>query len=68
MLHSLRLFISRTARPSKRPTRSRGAVTTEYTVLVALVALGASAALVGLGLAVITRFEADQSLLLMPFP
>ncbi|MBN9159691.1 MAG: hypothetical protein J0I07_01910 [Myxococcales bacterium] len=55
------------SRPS-RPRRVRGAVMTEYSVLVGSVALGASVALVGLGIAFVNSFEHVRGLILYPFP
>jgi Flp pilus assembly pilin Flp len=47
---------------------ARGAVTTEYTVLVGTVALGAAVALVGLGVAFVNSFEHVRGYVLYPFP
>lgn len=55
------------SRPS-RARRVRGAVVTEYSVLVGSVALGASVALVGLGFALVNSFEHVRGFILYPFP
>ncbi len=58
------------ARRSRAPRhrRIRGAVMTEYTVLVGVVALGASVALVGLGVAFANSFEHVREYVLSPYP
>ena len=48
--------------------RVRGAVMTEYSVLVGSIALGASVALVGLGVALVNSFEHVRGFILYPFP
>jgi Flp pilus assembly pilin Flp len=65
---SLPAYPTKSARLRKPPSRVRGAVMTEYTVLIGSVALAASFALVGLGWALVDLFEMQQSLLLMPVP
>lgn len=47
---------------------TRGAAMTEYTVLIGTVALGASVALVSLGVAFVNSFESVRGLILYPFP
>ncbi|MCA9589495.1 MAG: hypothetical protein KC657_29505 [Myxococcales bacterium] len=48
--------------------RARGAATVEYTVLVGAVALCASVALIGLGVAFLESFEQVRGLVLYPYP
>lgn len=47
---------------------ARGATSTEYIVIVALVALASSAAFISLGVAVATNFEMARSYVLYPVP
>jgi Flp pilus assembly pilin Flp len=47
---------------------SRGTVTVEYALLLALVAIGAAAALVSLGVPLIQLFVAQRAVLLLPIP
>jgi Flp pilus assembly pilin Flp len=49
-------------------TDARGAVMAEYVVLLVLVAGGASATIVVLGIAMAKYFAAQQAWLLIPFP
>lgn len=51
-----------------RMHRARGAVMVEYSVLIGTVALGASLALVGLGVAFVRSFEFVRGFILYPFP
>ncbi len=46
----------------------RGAVTVEYTVVLGLVAVGASVAVIGLGALLLQLFQFQQAVLLLPFP
>ncbi|MBX3209654.1 MAG: hypothetical protein KF764_31765 [Labilithrix sp.] len=57
-------------RPLRRGAqrRVRGAAMVEYSVLIGAVALGASVALVGLGVAFVNSFEHVRELVLYPFP
>lgn len=47
---------------------TRGAVMTEYTVLLGTVALVSAGALVALGAALVNRFEFERVFILFPFP
>jgi Flp pilus assembly pilin Flp len=47
---------------------SRGAVSTEYAVLVGAVGLAAVFALVGVGPALVAGFERSRNLIVAPFP
>ena len=47
---------------------TRGAVFVEYTVVLALVSLGASLALIALGSILLELYRAQQSILLAPMP
>ncbi|HVH42026.1 MAG TPA: hypothetical protein VM925_06770 [Labilithrix sp.] len=49
-------------------SRIRGAASVEYTVLIGTVALGAAAALVGLGVALLDSFELVRRFVLYPYP
>ncbi|MBX3193151.1 MAG: hypothetical protein KF819_39570 [Labilithrix sp.] len=49
-------------------SRARGAVMTEYTVLVGLVALACIGGFLFLGLAIVDSFESRRDLLLYPSP
>ncbi len=51
-----------------RRARARGAVMTEYTVLVGLVAIACIGAFVGLGVALVSNFEARRDLIFFPSP
>jgi Flp pilus assembly pilin Flp len=46
----------------------RGGVAVEYAVILALVAVGLSAAVLGLGTALVEMFVARETWLLLPFP
>jgi Flp pilus assembly pilin Flp len=46
----------------------RGAVAVEYVVLLGVCAIGAAAAIVGLGPALVANYETSQGILLSPFP
>lgn len=46
----------------------RGVVTVEYVVVLAMVSVGAVAALAGLGLPLLNLFFYQQAVLLLPFP
>jgi Flp pilus assembly pilin Flp len=46
----------------------RGAVAVEYVVLLGVCAIGAAAAIVGWGPALVTNYEQSQGTLLSPFP
>jgi Flp pilus assembly pilin Flp len=46
----------------------RGALLAEYVVLLALCAVGAAAAIVGWGPALVVNYETSQGTLLSPFP
>jgi Flp pilus assembly pilin Flp len=59
-----RLALSRRSRRSQ----ARGAVMTEYTVIVGVVALACVGAFVLLGVALVSSFEARRDLILYPSP
>jgi Flp pilus assembly pilin Flp len=46
----------------------RGAVAVEYVVLLGVCAIGAAAAIVGWGPALVANYETSQGILLSPFP
>lgn len=46
----------------------RGAATVEYVIVLALVTIGASLAIVGLGLLLLELYLFQQSVLLLPLP
>jgi Flp pilus assembly pilin Flp len=46
----------------------RGVVTVEYALVLALVSVGASLALLGVGALLVQLFHFQQTLLLLPFP
>jgi Flp pilus assembly pilin Flp len=62
-----RLALSRRSRRSRR-SQARGAVMTEYTVIVGVVALACVGAFVLLGVALVSSFEARRDLILYPSP
>lgn len=47
---------------------SRGAVMTEYVVLLGTVCIAFAAAIVGLGPALVANYERSQAVILSPFP
>ena len=46
----------------------RGSVFVEYAIVLVLLALGASLALIGVGIQLLLLFRCQQALLLMPMP
>jgi Flp pilus assembly pilin Flp len=58
---------SESRRRSLRSDR-RGAVAVEYVVLLGVCAIGAAAAIVGLGPSLVANYETSQGILLSPFP
>jgi Flp pilus assembly pilin Flp len=46
----------------------RGAIMVEYVVLLGVCAIGAAAAIVGWGPALVANYETSQGILLSPFP
>ncbi|MDB4944460.1 MAG: hypothetical protein JWP97_3994 [Labilithrix sp.] len=55
-------------KPSNQKAAVRGAIFAEYTLLVGTVALVTVAAFIGLGVALVSSFEARRDLVLYPFP
>lgn len=53
---------------SPRLAAVRGAMFAEYTILVGVVAIACIGAFIGLGVALVSSFEARRDLVLYPFP
>lgn len=59
---------SKPSRVRKLVDDRRGAVMVEYVVLLGVCAIGAAAAVVGWGPALVANYEYSQGILLSPFP